>query len=119
MEREAQLGKIEVSPRAIATIAARAVVECYGVVGMASKNLRDGLAVLLVGDEHYHRGVEVSFADRQVVIDLYVIVEYGLRISEVANNIQESVKFAIEKVLGLPVVLVNVHIQGLRVSNVD
>jgi uncharacterized alkaline shock family protein YloU len=114
-----RMGKIEVSTRAVATVAARAVLECYGVVGMASKTLRDGLAVLLQKDNP-HRGIEVHFVDHDnIVIDLYVILEYGMRVSEVAHSIMSSVRFAVERSLELPVVQVNVNIQGVRVSNVD
>jgi uncharacterized alkaline shock family protein YloU len=119
MEEKRQMGKIEVTTRAVATVAAKAVFECYGVVGMASKTLRDGLAVLLQR-ENPHRGIEVRFIDhRQIVIDLYVVIEYGVRISEVANSIMSGVKFAVERSLELPVVQVNVNVQGVRVSNVD
>ncbi len=118
-EMKTPMGKIEVTTRAVATVAAKAVLECYGVVGMASKTLRDGLAVLLQR-ENPHRGIDVHFADRdKIVIDLYVVIEYGLRISEVAQNMMSRVKYAVETSLGLPVVLVNVNVQGVRVSDVD
>ena len=114
-----RMGKIEVTTQAVATVAARAVFECYGVVGMASKTLRDGLAVLLQKDNP-HRGVEVRFLNHDnIIIDLYVVVEYGVRISEVAHSIMSGVKFAVERSLELPVVQVNVNVQGVRVSNVD
>jgi len=113
------MGKIEVTSKAVASVAARAVFECYGVVGMASKTLRDGLAVLLQKDNP-HRGVEVRFVDRDsIVVDLYVVMEYGMRISEVAHSIMSSVTFYIHRSLDLPVVQVNVNVQGVRVSNVD
>jgi uncharacterized alkaline shock family protein YloU len=113
------MGKIEVTARAVATVAAKTVFECYGVVGMTSKTLRDGLAVLLQQDNP-HRGIGVHFVGRgRIVIDLYVVIEYGLRISEVAQNIMSRVKFAVEKSLGLPVVQVNVNVQGVRVSDID
>lgn len=113
------MGKIEVTTRAVASVAARAVLECYGVVGMASKTLRDGLAVLLQKDNP-HRGIEVRFVDRDnIVVDLFVIIEYGMRISEVAHSIMASVKFSVERSLELPVVQVNVNVQGIRVSNID
>jgi uncharacterized alkaline shock family protein YloU len=113
------MGKIEVTTRAVASIAARAVLECYGVVGMASKTLRDGLAILLQKDNP-HRGIEVRFVDRDnIVVDLFVIIEYGMRISEVAHSIMSSVKFSVERSLELPVVQVNVNVQGIRVSNID
>ena len=118
MAEETTLGKIEVSPLAIATIASRAVLECYGVVGMASSSLRHGLAELLNPD-HSRRGVEVELQGERIVIDLYLVLEYGVRISEVAHNVMESVKFNVERVVGIPVAQVNVHVQGLRVSPAD
>ncbi|OGO04569.1 MAG: hypothetical protein A2Y73_01715 [Chloroflexi bacterium RBG_13_56_8] len=67
--------------------------------------------------DNYHRGIETRLVDDQIVIDLYVVIEYGTRISEVAQNVMECVKFNVEKALGMPVAEVNVHVQGLRVSN--
>jgi len=112
------LGKIEASPHAIATIAGHAITSCYGVVGMASTTLKDGLIEILQ-QENYGRGVKVRFENDQIIIDLYVVIEYGVRISEVAHNIMSSVKYAVERSLGLPVTQVNVHVQGLRISNGD
>lgn len=110
------LGKIELSPRAIASIASNAVLSCYGVVGMAAATLRDGIAEILQFD-NYQRGVEVKLVDGRIIIDLYVVIAYGVRISEVAHNIMESVKFSVERALGMPVAEVNVHVQGLRLSD--
>lgn len=118
MSEQTMLGKIQVSPRAIASIAARAVLSSYGVVGMAAATLRDGIAEILNVDNVY-RGVEVEVADEQVIIDLYVVIEYGTRISEVAHNMMESVKFSVEQALAMPVAEVNVHVQGVRVSSED
>jgi uncharacterized alkaline shock family protein YloU len=118
MTEATSLGKIEISPTAVATLASSAVLKCYGVVGMASPSLRRGLAELLSRDSS-RRGVKVRIEDAQIIIDLYVIIEYGVRISEVAHNIMHNVKFRVEKSLGLPVAQVNVHVQGLRVSNQD
>jgi uncharacterized alkaline shock family protein YloU len=111
-------GKIEVSPRAIASIAAEAVLSCYGVVGMSAATLRDEMAEILQRDNS-HRGIEVHVDDHRITIDLYVVIEYGTRISEVAQNMMESVKFSVERALGMPVAEVNVHVQGLRISNKD
>lgn len=108
-------GKIEVSSRAIATVAGRAVAECYGVVGIAARRPRFA-AVELLREEEYRRGVEVRFTDDHVAIEVYVVLEHGLRVTEVAHNIMESVKFAVERALGLRVVRVNVSVQALRVS---
>ena len=110
------LGKIEVSPRAISHLASRAAQASYGVVGLASRHARPGLAELLRREEE-HKGVEVKLAGERVIIDLYVIIEYGTRISEVARNIMSNTKFAVESALGVPVVNVNVNVQGIRVSS--
>jgi uncharacterized alkaline shock family protein YloU len=116
MTRSYKQGRIEVSPHAIAAIAGDAVLRCYGVVGVANKNLIDGLADLLQPDR-WVRGVEVQVRNGQVVVDLYVIVQYGTRISEVAQGVMSNVKYALEQALGMPIAAVNVHIQGLRVPN--
>jgi uncharacterized alkaline shock family protein YloU len=115
MTDETRLGRIEVSPVAIAGLAAAAVLECYGVVGIARPTLGNGLTeILQVGK--YHHGVEVRVVDQRILIDLYVVLEYGVRLSEVAQNIMENVTFRVEKALGVPIGEVNVHVQGLRVS---
>jgi uncharacterized alkaline shock family protein YloU len=106
------LGKIEVLPHAIHSIALQATYECYGVLGMASPRLRNGRAVILPASQA-DQGVRVQVVDDQLVIDVYVALEYGLRISEIAHNIMSSVKFSIEKILGIPVREVNINVQGL------
>jgi uncharacterized alkaline shock family protein YloU len=108
-------GRVEVTPQAVAAIASRAIEQSYGVVGLASSHSRPGLAELLRRDEQ-QKGVQVTFTDDRIVIDLFVILEYGTRISEVAYNLMSSVKFAVESALEMPVVEVNVNVQGIRVS---
>ncbi len=114
---ENTLGRIEVSPQAVATVASQAVLHSYGVVGMAAKNVIDGLANALTRDPR--KGIEVRFEDGEVHIDLYVIVEYGTRITAVAGSVVKAVRFNVEKGLGISVGEINVHVQGLRVSNPD
>lgn len=111
------LGNVFVSQRAIATIAAQSAMESYGVVGLAAKNLAEGLAQALVKDPTM--GVELHFDEHMIGIDLYLIIEYGLRITTVADSAADSVRYQIEKTLGLPVKYVNVHVRGLRISNPD
>ena len=111
------LGAVEISPLAIATIAAYAVTRSYGVVGMASKNIVDGITSTLTGDPH--RGIDVHINGNDVTIDLYVIVEYGTRIASVARSAANTVRFNVEKTTSLHVTEVNVYVQGLRVSNTD
>ena len=106
------LGKIEVLPNAIHSIAIQATSECYGVVGIAAPRLHNGQAVLLP-PEQSNQGVQVRVVNEQLIIEVYVALEYGLRMSEIAHNIMSSVKFSIEKMLGIHVAQVNVNIQGL------
>lgn len=115
MAEENYLGRIEISPNAIASLVGQAVLECYGVVGMANKNLRDGIVEVL-SRGNLRRGIDVKVIDRAVYIDLYVVIQYGTRISEVAHGIMNRVKYSVEKSLGLPVAQVNVHVQGLHVD---
>lgn len=106
------LGRIEVLPNAIHSIVVRAITECYGVVGITAPRLHNGQAVLLP-PEQSNQGVRVRVLNEQIIIDVYVALEYGLRITEIAHNIMSSVKFSVEKMLGTPVGQVNVNIQGL------
>lgn len=109
--------RIEISPIAVASIAAYAATRSYGIVGMAAKNAVDGIATMLSGDPH--RGIDVHILNGSIKIDLYVIVEYGTRISSVARSVANTVRFNVEKTIGLPVSEVNVYVQGLRVSSTD
>jgi len=111
-EQEQNYGQIEISSTAVATIASQAVNQCYGVVGMASKNFVNGIAQLLSRDPH--KGIDVKMDDEQIEIDVYVMMEYGIRILAVAESIQSTVNFHVEKALGREVTAVNVFVQGVR-----
>jgi uncharacterized alkaline shock family protein YloU len=115
LSRTDSLGRIEVSPRVVASIAGNAANECYGIVGMAARGLRDGIAERLNRD-NLHRGVEIEVREGGIVIGLYVIAQYGTRISEVAHNLMSAVKYAVERMLGLPVIAVNVNVQGIHLE---
>lgn len=106
-------GRVEVFPAAVAAIAGHAALGCYGIAGMSARGLRDGFAELL-HRESVDRGVDVTEADGGLVIDVYVVIQYGIRITEVAHNLQQAVKFAVERSVSVPVVEVNVNVQGVR-----
>ncbi len=110
-------GTIFISRRAIATIAAQSALESYGIVGLAPKNLAANLANVLVKDPMH--GVDIAYDGINIEIDLYLIVEYGLRITTVAQSAIDSVRFHIEKAIGVPVTRVDVHVRGLRISDTD
>jgi uncharacterized alkaline shock family protein YloU len=109
-----EIGSIEIDKQVIATLAGGAAMECIGVVGMSSTRVvKDGIADLL-RKENLSRGVEVRKDNDQLIIDLYIIVSYGTRISEVANIVQERVKYTLKQTLGLDVDKVNIFVQGVR-----
>ena len=111
------LGNIYLSHRAIASIAHQSALESYGVVGLAAKNLAEGLAQVLVKDPTL--GVDIHYEHTTIKIDLYIIIEYGTRIKMVATSVADNVRFQVERALGVRVSEVNVHVRGLRVSNPD
>ncbi|HEY8762006.1 MAG TPA: Asp23/Gls24 family envelope stress response protein [Candidatus Dormibacteraeota bacterium] len=113
LRRARDRGRIEVFPSVVAAVAGHAAVACYGVMGMSARGLRDGVALLLRRD-NLHKGVDVREAAGQLVIDVYVIVEYGTRITAVAKNLQSTVRFEVERLLGVPVGEVNVFVQGVH-----
>ncbi|MCF6461031.1 Asp23/Gls24 family envelope stress response protein [Clostridium sp. Cult3] len=110
-----EYGYINIEDSVIATIAGLSAMESYGIVGMASKSATDGFFQLLKW-ENLSKGIKVYTRDDEVEVDLHVILEYGVRISVVAENIIEKVKFNIENLTGLNVTKVNVYVQGIRVE---
>jgi uncharacterized alkaline shock family protein YloU len=117
IEMKTKFGQIDISNEVIATIAGGAAVDCYGIIGMASKNqLKDGLTDIL-RRENFTRGVIVRQENEEVHIDMYIIVSYGTKISEVAHNVQSKVKYTLDKTVGLSVDSVNIFVQGVRVMN--
>lgn len=109
-------GKIVVDDDVIASIAGYATLENYGIVGMASKNASDGLWQL-IGRENIRKGVQVTTADDQLVVDLFVMVQYGVSINAVAENVIHNVSYRIQDMIGLDTTAVNVHVEGVRVLN--
>ncbi len=111
-----QAGTIEISNDVIATVVGGAATDIYGIVGMASKSqIKDNLNDIL-GKENYARGVVVRQEENGVAVDVYIMVSYGTKISEVSRNVQESVKYNLETMLGVVANSVNIFIQGVRVQ---
>jgi uncharacterized alkaline shock family protein YloU len=97
------------------TIAYHATLRSYGVVDLAPKNLAEGIASTLTREPPH--GVAVHYNGEEIDIDIHIIIEYGTRITSVANSVANSVRFQVEKALGMPIHNVNVHVQGLHVSD--
>ncbi len=112
MKEQNELGRIEVLPAAIATLIAQTLTQCYGVVGLAPHRLTDAVANVFAPDAR--RSIEIRERPDGLAIDVYLILAYGVRLVEVARSVQHIIKYQVEKATGLPVVEVNVHIQGLR-----
>ncbi|MCK8058062.1 MULTISPECIES: Asp23/Gls24 family envelope stress response protein [unclassified Fusibacter] len=110
-----EYGTIEINTDVIATIAGASAIECYGLVGMAAKSATGGIANLLK-KEHLTKGIKVHTEGDELTIDLYVIVQFGTKISVVAENIIAKVKYNVENQTGLKVKKVNLNIEGVRVQ---
>lgn len=108
-------GTIEVCPSAIATIAAEAVSECYGVVGMSSRTWQEAL-LTAIRCPPSTKGIHVTLGPDAVEVDLHVIIEYGTRIVTVADNVIDAVRFRLEQALGTSALCVNVFVQDVRVG---
>ena len=111
VSRSDELGNIHISEEVLAAIAAAAALEVEGVSSLAA-NLGSDIAELL-GKKNLAKGVKVEVGETEAAVDLYIIVKFGVRIPDVALNVQEKVKNAIESMTGLSVVEVNVHVQGV------
>lgn len=109
-----QYGEVNITDDVLATISGLAATECYGLVGMANKNAKDGLVELLKR-ENLAKGVKVTTDGEYINVDLYIVVEFGTRISTIADNIISKVKYTVENMTGLKVKKVNINVQGVRV----
>ncbi len=108
----APLGKITIAPDVVAHIAGHAALESYGVVGMSAR----GLVGRLLSRDRPGHGVVVGRTDEGVTVDLYVVCEYGLNLAEVASGLRNRVQYDVERLTGLPVAAVEVHIQDVKAS---
>lgn len=106
-------GTLKVSNDCIADLAGYAALECYGVVGMAMTDQQDGMTHLLP-TYRLRRGIDVSSEDGCVVVDLHVVVEQGVNMASVSDNLQSSVKFILSQIAELSDVDIRIHIEGLR-----
>lgn len=110
-----QYGEIKIDTDVIAKYAGTTAVECFGIVGMATISMADGLVKLLKG-ESITKGINVTVEnDGRLVIDFHIIVAYGVSISTVADNLVHNVKYKVEEFTGLKVGKINVHVEGVRI----
>lgn len=109
------LGTVTIDADVIATYAGSVAVECFGIVGMAAVNMKDGLVKLLKRDYLSH-GINVTIDDHnEISIDFHVIVSYGVSIYTVSDNLIETVKYRVEEFTGMKIKKINISVEGVRV----
>lgn len=114
-QMDTQYGKILIDEDVIATYAGSVAVECFGIVGMAAVNMKDGLVKLLKRD-YLNHGISVTVEeDNQIVIDFHVIVAYGVSIKTVSDNLIDTVKYKVESFTGMTIKRINICVEGVRV----
>lgn len=111
--QEGETSNIQISNDVVAVIAGKAVAEAPGVFAMAG-GFAGGISEVLSGKKNLSKGIKVEVGEKETKIDVNIIVEYGSRIPDVAFDIQNRVKTAVEGMTGLKVVAVNVHVQGVN-----
>ena len=109
-----KMGDIVVDSDVIATYAGTIAVEGFGIVGMASVNMRDGIVNLLKKD-HYANGIRVTVEEDKISLEFHVVVAYGVSIQAVSNNLIETVKYKVQDFTGATVDKVDVFVEGIRV----
>ena len=112
---ETNLGTISIEEEVIARVAGLTALDCYGIVGMAAKNVKDGI-VQLLKRESLTKGIKISVNEDKISIDMHIIVEYGTNITAIAENTISTVKYKVETVCGIDVEQVNVFVEGVRVD---
>ena len=108
------LGEITINTDVIATYAGSVAVECFGIVGMAAVNMKDGLVKLLRRDSLKH-GINVTVNENKISLEFHVIVSYGVSIQAVADNLISNVKYKVEEFTGMSVDKINIFVEGVRV----
>ena len=111
---DTHMGSIQINNDVIAKYAGSIAIECFGIVGMASVNVKDGLVMILKKDSVNH-GISVRSSGGKLILDFHVIVAYGVSILAVTENLISSVKYKIEEYTGLEVEKINIYVEGVRV----
>ncbi len=112
---ENEFGTITIDAEVLARMAGLAAMDCYGIVGMAAKNVKEGIFQLLK-TESLTKGIKLTLNGNKISIDFHIIVEYGTNISVIANNVISTVKYTLEESAGLEVEQINVYVEGVRVD---
>ena len=108
------MGSITIDKEVIGQYAGSVAMECFGIVGMAGVNVKDGLVKLLKMDS-MTRGIVVSLENNKLIIDFHVIVAFGVSIVAVSDNLISNVKYKVEEFTGIEIEKINIFVEGVRV----
>ena len=108
------MGNITIDKEVIGQYAGSVAIECFGIVGMAGVNMKDGL-VKLLKMESITRGIVVNMEDNKLILDFHVIVAYGVSILAVSENLISNVKYKVEEFTGIEIEKINIFVEGVRV----
>ena len=111
---DTELGEVIINPDVIATYAGGIAVECFGIVGMAGVNMKDGVVKVLRRD-FLRRGINVAINDNKISLDFHVIMAYGVSIHAVVENLISNVRYKMEEFTGMELERIRVYIEGVRV----
>lgn len=112
---ENEYGRVVIGSEVIATYAGSVAVECFGIVGMAAVNVKDGIVRLLKKDYLTH-GINVAIDENnEITIDFHVIISYGVSISTVTDNLISTVRYRVEEFTGMHIKKINIFVEGVRV----
>ena len=117
IDKNTPLGDIDISLNAISLIAGNAAVECYGVVGLTDRSVNTGLIGQLeriLKSDSYSKGVRVRKTSKGYEVDLYIVVAFGVKITEVVNEVQKKVMYDLNKIFEIKFKAVNVFVHGLK-----
>ncbi|ERI91331.1 alkaline shock protein 23 family protein [Clostridiales bacterium oral taxon 876 str. F0540] len=118
IKEEVDMGIVKISDEVVGVISGLAATEIKGIVGM-SANLVGGITQILTGKKNLSKGVKVIVGESSATIDLFVVVEYGVKITEVCKQVQDNVKKTVEAMTGLVVSAVNIHVQNVVIPKLD
>ena len=113
---DTHLGNIAIQNDVIGQYAGAVATECFGVVGMAGINVRDGLVKLLKMD-NLNRGVNVVLDNNKLTLDLHIIVAYGVSIHAVSENLINELKYKVEEFVGIEIEKINIFVEGVKVTD--
>ena len=116
-DQQTKLGKVYILPQAIKTVVKHAALQSYGVISLAPANVCESASRFFQRDADF--GIKVSSDKEGLYIEINLIIEYGVRIKSVTDSVADSIRYNVEKTMGVPVKRVDVHVRGLRISSPD